>query len=296
VLAIRLRDVIELTLLAAVWGASFLFMRIAAPEFGPVVLVELRVMIAALVLLPVLLVRENLISLSRNWGKLVLLGVVNSAIPFYLFAYSTLTLTAGYASILNATAPMFAAAIAWLWLSQRLTALQSAGLLIGIVGVTVLVWPKLSFGIDGAAIAIAAGLLASFCYGVAANYTKKHMGGLSSLSIATGSMLAASLVLLPGAVFYWPQQAISTDAWISAVTLGIASTGFAYILYFRLIRHVGPAKAITVTYLLPVFAVFWGAIVLSEKITFAMIVGAVIIFTGTALATGIVSERTVKGP
>jgi drug/metabolite transporter (DMT)-like permease len=271
-------------------------MRIAAPEFGPVVLVELRVMIAALVLLPVLLVRENLISLSRNWGKLVLLGVVNSAIPFYLFAYSTLTLTAGYASILNATAPMFAAAIAWLWLSQRLTALQSAGLFIGIVGVTVLVWPKLSFGIDGAAIAIAAGLLASFCYGVAANYTKKHMGGLSSLSIATGSMLAASLVLLPGAVFYWPQQAISTDAWISAVTLGIASTGFAYILYFRLIRHVGPAKAITVTYLLPVFAVFWGAIVLSEKITFAMIVGAVIIFTGTALATGIVSERTVKGP
>ena len=118
-------------------------MRIASPEFGPVVLVELRVMIAALVLLPVLLVRENLVTLSQNWRKLVFLGVVNSAIPFYLFAYSTLTLTAGYASILNATAPMFTAAIAWLWLSQELTALQSTGLFIGIVGVTVLAWPNL---------------------------------------------------------------------------------------------------------------------------------------------------------
>jgi len=247
-------------------------------------------------LLPVLLVRENLASLSQNWRKLVFLGVVNSAIPFCLFAYSTLTLTAGYASILNATAPMFTAAIAWLWLSQKLTALQSAGIGIGMVGVTVLAWPKLSFGIDGAAIAIAAGLLASFCYGIAANYSKKHVGELSSLSIATGSMLAASLFLLPGAIFNWPQQAISADAWISVVALGTLSTGVAYILYFRLIRHVGPAKAITVTYLLPVFAVFWGAVVLSEQVSLAMVVGAAIIFMGTALATGIVSKRTIKDP
>jgi len=282
--------------LGAVWGASFLFMRIASPEFGPVVLVELRVLIAALVLLPVLLVRENLVSLSQNWRNLVFLGVVNSAIPFYLFAYSTLTLTAGYASILNATAPMFTATIAWLWLSQELTSLQSTGLFIGIVGVTVLAWPNLSFEIDGAATAIAAGLLASFCYGIAANYTKKYVGNLSSLSVATGSMLAATVFLLPGAVTYWPQQAISTKAWLSVVALGVASTGFAYILYFRLIRHVGPAKAITVTYLIPAFAVFWGAIVLSEEITLIMIVGAAIIFTGTALATAIVSKRTIKDP
>jgi len=266
-------------------------MRIASPEFGPVVLVELRVLIAALVLMPVLLVRESAGSLSQNWRKLLILGVVNSAIPFYLFAYSTLTLTAGYASILNATAPMFAAVIAWLWLSQKLTVLQSAGLFIGVAGVTVLAWPKLSFGIDDVAIAIAAGLLGSFCYGIAANYTKKYAGNLSSLAIATGSMIAASLFLLPGAITNWPRQAISTEAWISVVVLGIASTGFAYILYFRLIRHVGPAKAITVTYLLPVFAVFWGSIVLDEEITLIMIVGTAIIFTGTALATGIVSRR-----
>lgn len=278
-------------LLAALWGASFLFMRIAAPEFGPLVLVELRVLIAALVLLPVLLIRENSLPMFRNWKKLVFLGVVNSAIPFYLFAFSTLTLTAGYASIINATAPMFAAVIAWLWLSQRLTRWQSAGLLIGIVGVVVLSWPKLSFGIDGAALAIAAGLLASLCYGIAANYTKKNAGDLSSLTVATGSMIAAAIVLLPGAIAYWPQNEISMNAWMSAVILGVASTGMAYILYFRLIRHVGPAKAITVTYLIPAFAVFWGALVLDETITLIMIVGAVIIMLGTALATGIVSAR-----
>lgn len=266
-------------------------MRIAAPEFGPVVLIELRVLIAALILLPILLIRENALALSQNWTTLAFLGVVNSAIPFYLFAYSTLSLTAGYASILNATAPMFAAVIAWLWLSQKLTALQSAGIFIGIVGVIVLAWPKLTIGTNGSALAIAAGLLASFCYGIAANYTKKHAGNLSSLSVATGSMIAASLFLLPGAIAYWPQQAISTQAWISVVVLGAVSTGFAYILYFRLIRHVGPAKAITVSYLIPVFAVFWGAVVLSEEITLIMIIGATIIFCGTALATGIVSKR-----
>ena len=266
-------------------------MRIASPEFGAVVLVELRVAIAALVLLPVLLIRRESVSLSQNWKKLLFLGVINSAVPFYLFAYSTLTLTAGYASILNATAPMFAAVIAWLWLSQKLTTLQSAGIVIGIVGVTVLVWPELSFGIDDGAFAIAAGLLASFCYGVGANYTKKHAGNMSPLSIATGSMIAASLLLLPGAVINWPQQSISTEAWISVLALGVASTGIAHILYFRLIRNVGPAKAITVAYLLPVFAVFWGAAVLGEEITLIMIVGAAIIFAGTAMASGIMPKR-----
>lgn len=267
-------------------------MRIAAPEFGPVVLVELRVLIAALILLPILLIRENGLALSQNWKTLAFLGVVNSAIPFYLFAYSTLTLTAGYASILNATAPMFTALVAWLWLSQRLTSLQSAGIFIGIVGVAVLAWPRLSSGADGGAVAIAAGLLASFCYGIAANFAKKHTGNLSSLSVATGSMIAAALFLMPGAVIHWPEQAISTQAWISVIVLGAASTGFAYILYFRLIRHVGPAKAVTVTYLIPVFAVIWGAIVLSEEITPIMIIGTIIIFCGTALATGVVSKRS----
>ena len=118
---------------------------------------------------------------------------------------------------------------------------------------------------------------------------------MSSLSVATGSMLAASLFLLPGAVIYWPHHAISTEAWISVVALGVVSTGLAYILYFRLIRHVGPAKAITVTYLLPVFAVFWGAIILGEQITFVTVVGAAIVFTGTALATGIVFRQRTKG-
>lgn len=287
---IRLIDALELTLLAAVWGASFLFMRIAAPEFGPLVLIELRVAIAALVLLPFLLAREGTALMKLHWKKLVFLGVFNSAIPFFLFAYSTLFLTAGYASILNATAPLFTAVIAWVWLSQRLDRLQSAGLLVGIIGVAVLVWPKLSFGLEGSVLAIAAGLLASFCYGVAAIFTKKYGGGMSSLTIATGSMIAATLFFLPGAVVLWPEQAISTNAWVSLLIMGVASTGFAYILYFRLIANVGPAKTITVTYLIPAFGAFWGAIVLSEEVTSVMIIGAIIILAGTALATGVIRK------
>lgn len=265
-------------------------MKIAAPEFGPLVLVELRVAIAALVLLPFLLVRENAASLRLHWKKLVFLGVVNSAIPFFLFSYSTLYLTAGYASILNATAPLFTAAIAWAWLSQKLDSLQSFGLLVGIVGVSVLVWPKLSSGLDGAVLAIVAGLLASFCYGIAANYTKKYSGAMSSLTMATGSMFAASLFFLPGAVVLWPADSISVDAWVALIIMGVVSTGAAYILYFRLIANIGPAKTITVTYLIPAFAAFWGALVLGEVVTLLMIVGAIIILIGTALTTGVIGR------
>lgn len=278
-------------MLGAVWGASFLFMRIAAPEFGPLVLVELRVAIAAIVLLPVLLLRENASAMRTNWKKLAFLGVVNSAVPFYLFAFSTLTLTAGYASIINATAPLFAAIIAWLWLAQKLTRIQSLGLLVGLIGVTILTWPKLSLGTNGALLAIGAGLLASLCYGIAANYTKKNASNLGSLTVATGSMIAAALFLLPGAIINWPDHAISRDAWIAVVILGVVSTGFAYILYFRLIANVGPAKAITVTYLLPAFAALWGALVLDEKLTIFMIVGGSVILAGTALATGMIGKR-----
>lgn len=263
-------------------------MKIAAPEFGPLVLVELRVVIAALVLLPFLLVRESAASMKLHWKKLAFLGVVNSAIPFFLFSYSTLYLTAGYAAILNGTAPLFTAIIAWAWLSQKLQALQSFGLLVGIVGVTVLVWPKLSIGVDGVLLAVTAGLLASLCYGVGANFTKKHSGTMSSLTIATGSMIAAGLFFLPGAIVLWPADPISMDAWIALVVMGVVSTGVAYILYFRLIVNIGPAKTITVTYLIPAFAALWGVIVLGETITLLMIVGAIIILIGTALTTGVI--------
>jgi drug/metabolite transporter (DMT)-like permease len=285
----KLSDIIDLVALSAVWGASFLFMRIAAPEFGPLVLVEVRVVIAALFLLPIFLLRADISELTVHWKKLAILSVLNSAAPFFLLTYATLSITGGFAGILNATAPIFAAMVAWIWLSDRLGASQIVGLVIGFVGVLVLVWNKVTLAFDGTTVAILAGIVAAIFYAVGGNYTKKYMGQMNSLAIATGTMIAAAIILLPIAVYLWPSEPVSIRSWIAAIIMGIASTGIAYILYFRLIRNVGPAKAITVTYLIPAFAMFWGAIFIDEKVTPIMIVGCVIIFFGTALATGMLS-------
>ena len=285
----KLSDMIDLVALGAVWGASFLFMRIAAPEFGPLVLVEVRVVIAALFLLPIFLLRANISELTVQWKKLAILSVLNSAAPFFLLTFATLSITGGFAGILNATAPIFAAMVAWVWLSDRLGMSQIVGLVIGLAGVLVLVWNKVTLDFDGTTVAILAAIIAAIFYAVGGNYTKKYMGQMSSLAIATGTMMAAAIILLPIAVYLWPSEPVSTRSWIAAIIMGVASTGIAYILYFRLIRNVGPTKAITVTYLIPAFAMFWGAIVIDEKVTPIMLLGCAIIFFGTALATGMLS-------
>ncbi len=287
----RSRDTLDLFILSALWGASFLFMRIAVPEFGPIVLAELRVAIASLFLFPILMMRADFGELSVHWKKLAVVGTVNSAIPFILLPFSTLYLTGGFAAILNATSPLWVAIIGWIWLSAKLDVSRTTGLVIGFAGVIVLVWDKAGFDLSGASLAIIAAIVASFFYGIGANYTKKYLQGISSLAIATGSQLAAAIVLLPGAIALWPDGPISLQAWAAIITMGILSTGFAYIIYFRLIANVGPASAITVTYLVPGFAVFWGAVVLDEKLTTPMVIGCAIILIGTALATGLLSLR-----
>lgn len=287
-------DIIDLVALSAVWGASFLFMRIAAPEFGPLVLVEVRVVIAALFLLPVFLLRADVSELTSNWRKLSVLSVLNSAAPFYLLTFATLSITGGFAGILNATAPIWAAMIAWVWLSDKLNLSRIVGLVVGFVGVVLLVWDKFSLTFDGTTVAILAGIVAAAFYGYGGNYTKKYMSGMRPLAIATGSMIAAAIILFPVAVYLWPSEMPSIRSWVAVIIMGVASTGVAYILYFRLIRNVGPAKAITVTYLIPAFAMFWGAIFIDEKVTPAMIAGCAIILLGTALATGMLSFGRVR--
>jgi len=254
----RIRDVVDLLVLAALWGASFIFMRIAAPELGPFVLGFLRAVIAALFLLPFLLVRAGTAELKKHWKKLAMVGILNSAIPFFLLAFATLSLSGGFASIINATAPLWAAVIAWIWLSEKLDGSRTAGLIIGFAGVVVLVWNKQGINLPGALLAVLAAISAAFFYGLGAN-------------------------------FYWPGDPVSIKAWVAISIMGIASTGIAYVLYFRLIVNVGPAKAITVTYLIPAFAVIWGAMFIDEKLTMNMVIGCAIILTGTALATGILS-------
>lgn len=287
----RVKDTLDLLLLSALWGASFLFMRIAVPEFGPVVLAELRVAIASLFLLPIIMLRADVGELKTHWKKLATVGTLNSAIPFILLPFSTLYLTGGFAAILNATSPLWAALIGWIWLSASLNVSRIGGLIIGFAGVIVLVWNKASFDLGGVSLAILAAIVASVFYGIGANYTKKSLQGINSLAIATGSQLGAAVVLLPAAIVLWPAGPISTRAWAAIITMGILSTGFAYILYFRLIANVGPASAITVTYLVPGFAVFWGAVVLGEELTTTMVTGCAIILTGTGLATGLLPRN-----
>lgn len=286
----RTRDVVELVVLAAIWGASFLFMRMAAPELGPVALMALRVGIAALCLVAALLLRGGFALLRGRALHLLVVGAINSAIPFCLLAYATLSLTAGLASILNATSPLWGGLVAHLWLKDRLNRPRTVGLLVGFAGVAFLMWGRASFKPGGAGLAVVAGLAATLSYGVAASYTRRFLRGVDPLALAAGSQVGATLLLLPAALLLWPEQPVSGRAWGAVVALGIACTAVAYVLYFRLIASVGPARAIAVTFLIPPFALAWGALFLAEAITLHTLLGSAVVLVGTALATGLVGS------
>ena len=288
------RDIIDLLLLAMLWGGSFLFMRLSVPEFGPMPMVEMCVAVAALVLLPLLLRRhrgDTLSMLTTNWRGLAFVGITNTAIPFSLFAYAMLSITSGFGAILNVTAPLFGAIVAAVWLRERLPWLRVVGLLIGFGGVALLVWGKPTFTIGGDALAIAAALAASLSYGFSPSYMKRHLTHVPSLAIATGSRVVAAIVVLPLAVMHWPASTPSPSAWAAAIVLGLGCTGIAYILYLRLIRNVGPTRAIAVTFLIPGFGMLYGAVLLQEPVTTAMIIGCAVILAGTALSIGAIPSK-----
>lgn len=277
-----LRNVFDLVTLGALWGASFMLMRVAAPEFGPLALIEVRVVIGAIFLFAWLAIQGELKTLQgRSWQFLVL-GAINSAIPFSLFAYCTLTLTAGFSSILNSTVPLFGAMIAYGFFREKLAWYQTLGLILGFVGVVVLASAK-SLTFRGDAIAIGAGLLAAVLYAAAAHFSKRNLQGCPPLAVSCGSLIAASLVLLPLMPMFAPVEVPSFKAWMCAIALGIACTGIAYVLYFRLIKSLGASRSMTVAYLIPVFGVLWGFLFLHEDVSIGTIVGGVIVLTGTTL-------------
>jgi len=279
-------NLIELFALAAIWGSSFLFMRVATPEFGPIALITLRVGIAALVLTPVLRSADARSQFRSKVWPLFVVGVTNSAVPFCLLAYSTLYVDAGFDSILNATTPLWAALIAVAGFQVSMGRSQVAGLALGLVGVVVLVWDTLDAGAGGVPLAIGAALLATLSYGFAVNYSKRHLAGVKPFVVAFGSQFFASAVLVPLALFFWPKHSIAPATWACVAALGVVCTGFAYVLFFRLVEHVGAAYAASVTFLIPIFGMIWGAAFLGEKVTSMMIVGCTIILFGTALASG----------
>jgi len=287
-------DIFELLFLGMLWGGSFLFMRIAAPEFGPVALVAVRVCVATGVLLPFLLWAGQGASLLEHGPQLLFFGVINSALPFCLFAYATLSLSAGYTAVINAVAPLFTAIVAFVWLGERLNRLAVIGLGIGFGGVVLLVSDKFSFDGGAASIAIVAGMCASLLYGIAANYIKANFTGIGSLVLATGSQLGSSILLLPLGIWFWPETMPSTKSWLAVLVLGVACTGVAYIFFFRLMARLGPSRAITVTFLVPLAAMMFGALFLGEVISGTMMVGCSLILLGVALSTGLIGGRRAR--
>lgn len=283
----RSRDLLDLVLLAALWGASFLFMRVAAEPFGPFALIELRVAIAAAFLLPLAVTGGRLQVLRAHARPIAVTGLINSALPFMLFAYAALSLTAGFMALLNSTAPLWGALVGWWWLKDRPDASRAAGLALGFAGVAMLAWPRASFRPGGSGLAVVACLGAALAYGIGASYAKRALIGVDALATAAGSQLAAALAVLPWAVWHWPAKNPNALHWAAVAMLGVASTGIAYVLYFRLITRVGASRAITVTFLVPVFATFWGAIFLGEVITAEIVAGGAVVLTGTALAAGV---------
>lgn len=286
----RRADLVELVLLASLWGASFLFTRVAVPAFGPVVLIALRVAVAALFLWPVYALRGGTVQpLRQHWRPLLWLGILNSSIPFSLFAYSLLTLSAGTASVLNAGAPLFTALLAVIWGHERLPRWRWFGLGIGVVGVLILMGgPETLTQLPlQHVLAAVAALGATFFYAVASNFTRRYLHGVPPLAVATGSQIGAALVMAPLAVWLWPAEPPSPGAWAAAAGLGVLCTGLAYVLFFRLIANVGPIKAMSVTFLIPLFGVFWGMVFLGEPLTAEVMGGCAVILLGTALSTGL---------
>jgi drug/metabolite transporter (DMT)-like permease len=292
----------EFILLAALWGASFLFMHLGAAEFGALPTAGLRVSLAALFLLPVFLVKGVWASFKDRAGKILLVGLLNSALPFMLFSYAVLHIATGLTAILNATVPLSGALVAWFWLKDKPDGSRILGLVIGFLGVALLVLGKSGFdvpfsGNSGSAgstlIAMGACLLATLCYGLAASFTKRYLAGAQPLATAAGSQIGASLALALPMIWLWPAQSVSQTAWLAVAAVALLCTSVAYILFFHLIERTGPAKALTVTFLVPVFAMLYGAVFLNESITAWTMGCGVVILAGTALSTGMLRLKAL---
>ncbi len=285
------RDLADLLLLGAIWGASFLFMRLGAAEFGPVALAFVRVAGAAALLVPLMLWRQQGGAWRTHGRAIAGIGIINSALPFLLYAVAALALTTALLSVFNATVPIWGALIAWLWLKDRLSASRWLGLAIGVAGVVGLGWGKADFraGEHGvsAALGVAACLGATALYGLGANVSRRWLQGVPPLAVAAGSQAAATLVLVVPAALWWPAANPGGKAWAAAIALSVLCTGLAYILFFRLIARTGAATATSVTFLIPAFALLWGFLALGEMPTGTMLAGCAVILLGTALATGL---------
>ena len=289
-----LEDYLVLILLSAIWGASFLFLRVSSPVFGPFFLIEMRVASGLLVLLPLCIAMKKHHEIIANWRSLFVLSLCNMTLPFCLLAYATLSIGAGFASILNATVPFFTAILAFTFWQQKLSLTAVLGMLLGFVGVVLLM---LSYSGPIAANAplkaIAAGLLGAVLYGLAINLTAAHLYKVSGVAITTGSLLFSSIILLPFAYWQMPDVLPTGSIWFSVFSLGIVCTGFAFVLFYRLISRIGSNLAVTNTFLIPLFSLFWGNLFLAEEVTTFMLFACMLVLAGVGMTTGTLARLLI---
>lgn len=275
------RTPLELGFLGVVWGCSFLFMRVAAPVFGTAALVEIRLALGALVLLPFLWLARARFPLHR-WPMLAAIGVLNSALPFLLFAWGAQHAPAAVGAICNAMTVLFTALVAFLFFGEKIGTRRALALLVGFIGVLVLATGK-SAGLSVGPAALA-GATASLLYGIGYNLVKRHMGDLPPAASAASTLGCSAALLAPLAWWQWPATPVPAAAWACATALGVVCTGLAFLMYYRLIQRIGPARASTVTYLVPVFGALLAWSLLGEPLTWTMLLAGVLILGSVAFS------------
>lgn len=298
----KMRDLLELLLLAALWGASFLFLRLAAPVVGPLAVAAFRVAGAALVLWPLVLWGGEARLLGRRIVPLAMFGLLACVLPFIGFGIAAKTLPAGLMSVLNAVTPLWGAAVGWVWRRETLTRAQLLGLALGLAGVALLASGNIVSEADGAW-AVLMVLGSTLMYAIAVHHSKNNLSDIPPIALTTGSLTAAAAVLCLPAWWLGPQPAsvgmspgpmmaatarwtdVPVLAWGALLGLAVLCTAVAYLLFYRLLGRIGPTRALTVAFLIPVFGMLWGALFLDERITWRMVASTAVIVLGTWLST-----------
>ncbi len=286
----KAQEYVLLFVLGAIWGLSYVFIRVASPLFGPALLMGLRVAIASGVTLVYIAVtgqwKTALPSFRTRGRQYLVMGLVNAAIPFTLIAASELVINASYAAILNATTPVFSALVAMTWGGRPVTARVAGGIAIGIAGVTIAVGAA-PFSLTPLVLgAIALSIGGALSYGVGAFYAHRHTADVAPVTASLGQTLAATLILFPFALVEAPTAHWTVPGDVSLLGLAVLCTFFAYLLYFRILQKSGPTETLTVTFLIPIFGVLWGHLLLGESIGLGTLVGLAVVLVGISLVTG----------
>lgn len=286
-------DILLLLSLSAIWGSSFMFMRYLAPLIGPVTTADARLFIAGLFLVLLFAIMRFDFKWRERWKRYLFIGLLNSGLPFLLYSYASLSLPSSVEVVLNALAPSFGAIFGAIWLGETLSLRKIGGLLLGLLGVVILSGFG-SAGFQAATLpAILACILATVCYGLSGVYLKLRAKDIEPKAIAAGSQLFAGSLIMPAILLAPPRLPVAGTTVAIVIVFALLCSALAYLIYYRLIADVGPTKALTVTFLMPVFGFVWGALFLGERISLRMLGGAALILCGT-LFVATARKKTVR--